>query len=184
MAIEAPLAFRPKRKGGRRPAGGTGARRKEIFNPWAEDGSSFLDAVSSMSLSHALRMPPARSALARQLGSFALVGGLGFAVDLAATLALTQGAGLPAMTAKPGGIFCGLFVTFLLNRRFTFRSRSPAEPRRRPITPRSASPSGSWRRWGRICRRRLAWSSPRSSVRACRRASPSRWPNFTPFAEA
>jgi len=71
-------------------------------------------------------MPPARSALARQLGSFALVGGLGFAVDLAATLALTQGAGLPAMTAKPGGIFCGLFVTFLLNRRFTFRSRSPA----------------------------------------------------------
>ena len=67
----------------------------------------------------------AHSALARQLGSFAMVGWLGFAVDLAATLLLAQGAGLAPVLAKPGGIFCGLLVTFTLNRRFTFRSRGP-----------------------------------------------------------
>jgi putative flippase GtrA len=78
-----------------------------------------------MTFPQALRGPPAPGALARQVGSFALVGGLGFAVDLAVTLALTQGADLAPVAAKPGGILCGLLITFLLNRRFTFRARRP-----------------------------------------------------------
>ena len=78
-----------------------------------------------MTFSQAMSTPPARSALARQLSAFVLVGGLGFAVDLAVTLALTKGAGLSPVAAKPGGILWGLLVTFLLNRRFTFRARRP-----------------------------------------------------------
>ncbi len=63
-------------------------------------------------------------ALARQIGAFALVGMMGFCADMAVTLTLTRSLDLSPYWAKPPAIACGLMVTFLLNRRFTFRAQS------------------------------------------------------------
>lgn len=68
-----------------------------------------------------LRIP---APLARQIGVFAMVGATGFCVDTAVVLLLSQAFDASPYLAKLPAIMCGLFVTFLLNRRFTFRARA------------------------------------------------------------
>ena len=68
-----------------------------------------------------LRMP---SPLARQIGVFAMVGAMGFCVDVSVTLLLTQTFDASPYWAKIPAIICGLLVTFFLNRRFTFCARA------------------------------------------------------------
>ena len=72
----------------------------------------------------ASKKPLVSPALARQIGAFALVGAMGFCTDMAVTLILTQTLDLSPYWAKPPAIACGLLVTYLLNRRFTFRAQS------------------------------------------------------------
>lgn len=62
--------------------------------------------------------------LSRQIGAFALVGATGFCVDMSVTLLLTQSFDVSPYWAKLPAILCGLVVTFVLNRRFTFRGRA------------------------------------------------------------
>ncbi len=70
------------------------------------------------------KKPLVPASLARQIGAFALVGAMGFCADMAVTLSLTQTLDLSPYWAKPPAIACGLLVTFLLNRRFTFAAQS------------------------------------------------------------
>ena len=70
------------------------------------------------------KKPLVSPALARQLGAFALVGAMGFCTDMTVTLSLTGMLDLSPYWAKPPAIACGLLVTFLLNRRFTFAAQS------------------------------------------------------------
>jgi putative flippase GtrA len=68
-----------------------------------------------------LRIP---SPLTRQIGVFAMVGAMGFWVDVSVTLLLTQTLDASPYWAKIPAIICGLLVTFFLNRRFTFCARA------------------------------------------------------------
>ncbi|MDB5571318.1 MAG: GtrA-like protein [Hyphomicrobiales bacterium] len=63
------------------------------------------------------------AALLPQVRTFLMVGALGFAVDLSITLLLTQALGAAPVLAKPFGVAGAFFLTFVMNRRFTFRRR-------------------------------------------------------------
>ncbi|HEY8579090.1 MAG TPA: GtrA family protein [Beijerinckiaceae bacterium] len=56
--------------------------------------------------------------------AFLVVGAIGFAVDLSATLALTQAAGLAPALARAPALGLAVLVTFALNRALTFRCAS------------------------------------------------------------
>jgi putative flippase GtrA len=64
-------------------------------------------------------------ALWAQAVRFATVGGLGTALHYAVMAALLHGLGTGATTATGVGALAGAALNYLLNRRFTFRSRRP-----------------------------------------------------------
>jgi putative flippase GtrA len=63
----------------------------------------------------AVRSVPAR---------FVLIGFLGFLVDAGVLHLLVSGAGARPIAARVGSFFCASFVTWRLNRRYTFAGRS------------------------------------------------------------
>ena len=63
-----------------------------------------------------------RSALARQIPAFLIIGALGFCIDAAITILLAQGFGVPPLLARPPAFVIVTFINFALNRIFTFRS--------------------------------------------------------------
>lgn len=56
----------------------------------------------------------------RRLAAFALAGGLGFGVDAAILLLLTQGVGLDPFTARLVSVACAIGATWMVNRIVTF----------------------------------------------------------------
>lgn len=67
--------------------------------------------------------PVTRQLWSRELRSFAVIGGLGFAVDAALLTALTQLAGWAPLQARIPSFLLAVMVTWLLNRRHTFAGR-------------------------------------------------------------
>lgn len=59
----------------------------------------------------------------RELRSFAVVGSIGFAIDAALLTLLTQCAGWTPLHARIPSFLLAVAVTWLLNRRYTFRGR-------------------------------------------------------------
>jgi putative flippase GtrA len=63
-----------------------------------------------------------RAALARQLLIFLAIGGFGFCLDAAMTVALVQWAGVSALLARLPAFAVVTLINFALNRAFTFRA--------------------------------------------------------------
>lgn len=64
----------------------------------------------------------ARSALARQIPPFLIIGALGFCLDASLTVVLVRRFGVPPLLARPPAFVVVTLVNFALNRAFTFRS--------------------------------------------------------------
>ena len=90
--------------------------------------------------------PPPASArpgrLARQFGSFGLVGAVGFVVDAAVVYALCFGAGLDFFAARIPSFLAAATTTFALNRAFTFRGAREAPLHRQWLTFLAANAVG------------------------------------------
>jgi putative flippase GtrA len=61
-----------------------------------------------------------RIALARQVVAFLAIGGLGFCIDAAITVALVKGVGAPPLLARLPAFAIVTLINFALNRAFTF----------------------------------------------------------------
>lgn len=62
---------------------------------------------------------------AGRFARFCMVGGLGFVIDAAALLALTQGLGWGPIAARIASVLVALTATWAVHRRYTFASRDP-----------------------------------------------------------
>ncbi|MDT4894178.1 MAG: hypothetical protein QOE97_3213 [Pseudonocardiales bacterium] len=69
-----------------------------------------------------------RSRIPPTLLGFAVINGFTFGVDLAVLTGLHGGLHWPVPVAITGGYLSGFLLSFLLNRRFNFRSRAPVGP--------------------------------------------------------
>jgi putative flippase GtrA len=82
----------------------------------SSDGSTYLTMVSTEA--------PVRSrSLGGALGSFALIGGIGFAIEAALLTALTHYAAWTPWQARMPSFCTAVLVTWALNRRHTFAGR-------------------------------------------------------------